>query len=737
MPLAWGIVQMTLHNEPVLWESLLDTLNPQQKEAVLFKENQLLIVAGAGSGKTRVLMVKVVYLIQKDNVQPEHILAVTFTNKAADEMKERLLSLGISINTGTFHALALKILRSHGHYIGLEKNLVVYDEQDQKQLVKNTIDELSSNMAITEKPADAVEWINRKKDDLIEPDSEQSVTNSNLNSVYKYYNEKLSQCNAVDFGDIILKSIKLLKQYPDLRAYYQHKWQHILVDEYQDTNTAQAEFLKLIAGSNKNLTVVGDPDQSIYGWRGANIDNILYFNKTYPEARLFKLERNYRSTSKILSAANSLIENNLERHKKRLWTDNQKGPNVKALRVNTDREEAHLVCDLIEQHYIKGIPYRDMAVFYRMHSLSRVIEDVLLRRGISYCVIGGLPFYQRKEIKNVIAYLRILFNEADLISWKRIINIPARGIGKKSFEKIVDFTISQKIGFLDALRENKNIAGLSKKVRKECSALSDLLSGYKNKFADNENWEQETEQFFDKIGYIPYLEYAETAEKAGLRVNNVRSFFEAVYEYKKNNPIASLEDFLQTVSLRSGIDEWDEQEDKISLMTLHCAKGLEFNLVFLIGLEEGVLPYIRDTEDVSQIEEERRLCYVGMTRAKENLYLLSSKKRFSYANPVYAEQSRFISEIPDLKTQQPSKMKKQKKYYKPVNYDITASDEKFNQQIDEFLPRDYVYHYDLGKGQILGGTGKGKSKKFVILFDGDKTPQTVVASYAGLTKLEQ
>ena len=728
---------MISSNEAVSWESLFESLNPQQKEAVLFNDNPQLIVAGAGSGKTRVLMVKVVYLIQKFNIKPENILAITFTNKAADEMKERLLSFGIRIDVGTFHATALRILRSHGHYIGLEKNMVVYDEQDQKQLIKNAIEELASEMIISEKPADAVEWISRKKDDLIEPDDALISGNSSLNLLYKKYNEKLAASNAIDFGGIILETIKLLKQYPDLCVYYQNKWNHILVDEYQDTNIAQAEFLKLLVGSNKNLTVVGDPDQSIYGWRGANIDNILHFHETYPAAKLFKLEQNYRSTSKILSATNNLIENNLTRHDKSLWTDNDKGPNVKAVRVHTDREEAQLLCDLIDQHHMKGIPYKEMAVFYRMHSLSRLLEDVFLRNGIPYSIVGGLPFYQRKEIKDVISYLRVMFNQSDIISWRRIINIPTRGIGKKSFEKILDFSITQKISFLDSLRDNKSIPGLSKKVRRECSVLYELLTEYKNKLTGTESWEMEIENFFDKIGYIPYLEYVETEDKSLVRINNVRSFFEAVYDYKKNNPSALLEDFLETVSIRSGVDDWEEKEDKVSLMTLHCAKGLEFNLVFLIGLEEGVLPYIRDTEDAREIEEERRLCYVGMTRAKENLYLLSSKKRFAYASPVYAEESRFIGEIPDLKVERSAKSDKPKKYYKPVKYDIPACDEKFTHAIDEFSPGDYVYHYDLGKGQILGGSGEGKNKKLVVLFDGDDKPQIIMAAYAGLTRLDE
>ena len=728
---------MSGNGEAVSWESLFESLNSQQKEAVLFNEAPQLIVAGAGSGKTRVLMVKVVYLIQKYNIQPEHILAITFTNKAADEMKERLSAFGIRINVGTFHATALKILRTHGHYIGLEKNMVVYDEQDQKQLIKNIIEKLSPEIIISDKPADAVEWISRKKDDLIEPDDQRIVSNSSLNALYENYNETLSASNAVDFGDIILKAITLFKSYPDLCAHYQRKWQYILVDEYQDTNIAQAEFLKFLVGSNKNLTVVGDPDQSIYGWRGANIDNILSFNETYPNSRLFKLERNYRSTAKILSATNKLIENNLTRHEKELWTDNQKGPNVKAVRVHTDREEADLLCDLISEHHIKGIPYREMAVFYRMHSLSRLLEDVFLRSGIPYSIIGGLPFYQRKEIKDLISYLRVMFNQSDIVSWRRIINVPSRGIGKKSFEKILDFSISQNISFLDALNQNKNIARLSKKVRKECSSLYDLLTDYKAKLADQENWENEIEHFFDTLGYVPYLEYSEIPEKAQVRIDNVRSFFEAVYDYKKNNQSALLEDFLETVSLRSGVDDWEEQEDKISLMTLHCAKGLEFNLVFLIGLEEGVLPYIRHEENPSEIEEERRLCYVGMTRAKENLYLLSSKKRFSYNHPVYADESRFINEIPELKVERSVKSTKKRRYYQPVDYDIPACDERFVQLLDDFFPGDYVYHYDYGKGEVIEVTGQGKNKKLVILFEGDKEPLTVMAAYAGLTRLDE
>ncbi len=717
---------------------MIDSLNDQQRAAVLYTGGPQLIVAGAGSGKTRVILAKIIYFVNKLGVDPRNILAVTFTNKAADEMRERLSPFGIDANIGTFHALSLKILRTHGNYIGIAKAVTVYDEQDQQSVIKHCLRELKDTVHIDSSPATIVEWISNSKDSLKTPaDLANEITPCGYLKLYELYEEKLAGHGALDFGDLILKAVALLNKYPDLRRHYQSRYTHILVDEYQDTNTAQAVFLQLLAGDAKHLCVVGDPDQSIYGWRGANIRNIVNFDDYFPSAKLFKLEKNYRSTENILEASNSLISKNVTRHDKRLYTDRKGGTHIVAYRLQTDRQEADKVADIIKELNLRGISFNEMAVFYRVHTLSRLIEETLIQRGIPYAVIGGLPFYQRKEIKDLIAYLRIMVNPADVVSWRRIINTPSRGIGEKSFEKILEFADANGINFLEALGNHERIASLTRKVHDACGVLFALISETAKQFESDAGWAEIVKSFVDNLGYIDHLRKSDTDDIARQRCDNVYAFIDGIDEYSRRSPVADLADFVESIALRAGVDEWNPQDNAVSLMTLHCAKGLEFTVVLLVGMEERLLPYIRDIETADEVEEERRLCYVGITRAKEQCYLFSCARRFSYSRPVMAPASRFLSEIPDTVIQrvQTDTVSYARRY--SMSEEPVASDKAYAKMISEFAPGDKVYHYDMGKGTILGGTGMGSKRKLVILFDGDDQPCMVLESYAGLTKLDE
>jgi len=712
---------------------LLDSLNPQQKEAVLHNSSSQLIVAGAGTGKTRVLMTKIVYCVRKLGIEPDKILAITFTNKAAREMSLRINPYGLAVNGGTFHAAGLKILQVHGHYIGIMSPIVIYDEQDQLKIVKECMKEL----CIDQKDVSAgsfVEWISRRKDDLKFPCEIPGGKDYDYQRVFKLYQNKLSQQEALDFGDLIMKPVELLEKYPDLCRYYQKKNTHIFVDEYQDTNIAQAKLLKLLVGDN-NVCVVGDPDQSIYGWRGANIKNILDFDKSFQGTKIFKLEKNYRSTDKILQAANSLISSNTQRHDKILWTDNKSGSKIYYHKLYSDKQEANKVADTIEKNRFQGIPFSEMAVFYRTHNLSRLLEDALMQRGIPYTIIGGLPFYQRKEIKDLISYLRILTFAKDRISWQRIINVPSRGLGEKSIDKISVHSEQNCDGnFLSALKEINNISGLTQKAKTGCSFMVSLVEKYKAMIDSSVSWKDVLNSIISETGYLFYVENTDIAQKAQVRLENISVFLKILDEYQTENPNSQLSVFLEKLSLHSSVDDLDSASDRVSLMTLHCAKGLEFSVVCIVGMEEKMLPYSKEGDTEDRVEEERRLCYVGMTRAKEKLHLFSCNRRFGYSQEISSPPSRFISELPNdlLKT-----VKVNHSFNKRYKENMPASSNLYNKHIEDFSPGDFVSHYDLGKGRILGGTGAGKNKKLIIIFDGDKVPRTVMASYAGLSKLDE
>jgi len=625
----------------------LKLLNPSQREAVTCKDVPLLIVAGAGSGKTRVLTHRIAYLVES-GVKPYNILALTFTNKAAGEMRSRVVSLvpGISYTSfwlGTFHGICLRILKAESKLLGSFKNFIIYDGTDQIALIKECV----KNLNLDEKKYKAgivCEKISRAKDDCIDPeeylDMADNFYQQIVAKIYKKYQERLREIGALDFGDLITYAISLFKKHPDVLEKYRNKFQHVLVDEYQDTNHAQYIFLKLLTAGKKNITVVGDPDQSIFGWRGANISNIMNFEKDFPNVKTIKLEENYRSTQAILSSANNIIKNNRERKEKALWTKNTQGDMPIYCNNEDDIEEAESVAGQIEEFLSQGGTHKDIAVFYRIHSLSRVIEDALRRRNIPYVIVGGVRFYDRKEVKDILAYLRVISNPNDVISLKRIINLPARGIGDVSLKKIEDYLDSRDISLFDALSELNNI-NISIKTKEKISAFVSFIRKHQCFDGSLAKMLKKLIKDLDYFNYLKRQDLPGTEE----RIENVKELISAIAEYEENSEFPSLAEFLEQVALISDIDNWDNKSNAVTLMTLHSAKGLEFPVCFIIGMEEDILPHKKLSTGESDIEEERRLCYVGMTRAQERLYCSSAKRRRIYGRWQDMETSRFVGEM--------------------------------------------------------------------------------------------
>ncbi|MCX8129202.1 MAG: DNA helicase PcrA [Clostridia bacterium] len=632
---------------------LLKGLNEPQQEAVLHTEGPLLILAGAGSGKTRVLTHRIAYLIREKGVHPASILAITFTNKAAREMKERIEKLvedaGDSIWVSTFHSMCVRMLRRDIDKIGFDKSFVIYDSADQQTVVKDCLKELNLNDK-NFPPRSVLDMIGRAKDELIEPKTYTQMYASDFKmskvaAIYELYQKKLRLNNALDFDDIIMCTIKLFLDNPAVLEFYQRKFRYVLVDEYQDTNTAQYSLVSLLAQGSKNLCVVGDDDQSIYGWRGANIRNILDFEKEFKGCKTIKLEQNYRSTQTILDAANSVIKNNTGRKTKSLWTDNTEGNKIQLYQGNNEHDEAFFVGNEIQKlSRLDNKSYKDFAILYRVNAQSRVIEDTLMKEGIPYKIVGGLRFYDRKEIKDVIAYLRVIQNPADNISLKRIINVPKRGIGDATLGKAEDIankrgcSIFAIISSADEIPDLQRAAGklqnfvlLISKFRalKESMKVSELIS-----------------EVIGQSGILKELEDEDTPESR-TRIENIKELISGALEFEARGDMENtLEGFLENVSLVADIDNVDPDADNVILMTLHSAKGLEFPVVFLVGLEEGVFPGYRSMLDENEVEEERRLCYVGITRAREKLFLTNAFSRTLFGNTTYNKASRFLKEIP-------------------------------------------------------------------------------------------
>ncbi|HEY8500208.1 MAG TPA: DNA helicase PcrA, partial [Clostridia bacterium] len=634
---------------------LIEGLNPQQKEAVLHTEGPLLVLAGAGSGKTRVITHRIAYLIQEKGVVPWNILSLTFTNKAAREMRDRIEALigarVLDIWCGTFHSCCVRILRREIERIGFSRDFVIYDTGDQETLIKDCLERLGYN----EKnfpPKQVLAYIGRAKDELLYPEAYSinavyDFRMRKISDIYTLYQKKLKANNALDFDDILLHTLKIFDENPDVLAYYQDKFKYILVDEYQDTNTAQYMLVSMLAKKHRNICVVGDDDQSIYGWRGANMQNILDFEKYFQGCRVIKLEQNYRSTERILDAANNVIKNNCGRKPKSLWTKNSKGEPVCVYKAFDERDEADFAAGVIRNAVVRGDNnYGDFAVLYRINAQSRVFEDSFMKMGIPYRIIGAHRFYDRKEIKDIIAYLRVVNNPHDDISLKRIINVPRRGIGKVTLDRAEQLAYDNGVSIYSILMEASRLNELAKASAK-IKSFTDMLIKLRS-LTEYLDLVELIKAVTEHSGIIKELEQEGTIE-AKTRIENIREFQSVALDFVRNSEEEppGLNDFLAHVSLIADVDSMDNEQDKAVLMTMHSAKGLEFPVVFLTGMEEGVFPSYQSIGEESEMEEERRLCYVGITRAKEKLFLTLAKSRTLFGNTTYNRQSRFIDEIPE------------------------------------------------------------------------------------------
>ena len=632
-------------------QDILKGLNDKQYEAVVNTEGPCLVIAGAGSGKTKVLTHKIAYLIGEKGVHPWDILAITFTNKAANEMKERIEGLvgeaAKDIWMGTFHSICVRILRRFIDRIGFDSSFIIFDTSDQKTLVKGCLKDLAiDDKMFTDRAV--LSEISNAKNEMLEPEQYQARANGDFRkekiaSVYNLYQKRLRENNAIDFDDIINYTIKILMENEDVLEYYSNKFKYVLVDEYQDTNKAQFTLVTMFASKNGNITVVGDNDQGIYSFRGADISNILNFERDFPGTKIIKLEQNYRCTGNILKAANSVIKNNEVKYKKELWTQNEEGNLPRVYQAQNEYDEGTYIVEQMEhlrrEEYYK---YSDFAILYRMNTQSRAIEDILRRENIPYKIIGGLKFYERKEIKDIIAYLRLIQNSNDNLSLKRIINEPKRGIGKTSLDKVEQLAEANGISMYEIIKDAEQY-GLNR-VYLNSREFINCIEELKAK-KDELTISELIKLTLKKSGYTKALENENTVE-AENRIENLDEFLTVAIEFEEEEAENSLSTFLEGITLSSDIDDLEEGEEYVTLMTLHSAKGLEFPVVFLVGMEEGIFPGFRSIGEPEAIEEERRLCYVGVTRARENLFLTCSKMRTVFGSTSCNAPSRFLEEIP-------------------------------------------------------------------------------------------
>ena len=628
---------------------ILEGLNDKQAEAVQHTKGPLLVLAGAGSGKTRVLTTSIANLIENEGVDPRNILAITFTNKAANEMKDRvatLLNMDVShLWIGTFHSICARILRMNIEKIGYSSNFTIYDTNDQRTLIKEIINDLGYKDDISVR--DAQNLISSLKNKSISPSEFLKIDGYYRNQdeyyeIYRLYEKRKKEYNSLDFDDLIEKVLELFKKDKQVLEYYQKKFEYVFVDEYQDTNAGQYELIKYFGGYHNNVIVVGDADQSIYSFRGADISNILNFERDFEDAKVIKLEQNYRSTSNILNTANSLIENNIERKDKNLWTSNGNGDEVIYKNNSVESEESKFVVDEIKSLVNSDYSYNDIAILYRTNAQSRSFEETLMKNLIDYKVIGGLKFYDRKEIKDLVSYLKIIVNPKDDIALKRIINEPKRGIGQKSVEQMSRIASENDIAMLELITNPSYDQLLTDRLKKLAykfyNPLQEIFeNALKYTITDLIN------EVLDKSGYLKSLEASYSVEDRA-RIDNINEFISAASEYEENNPDDTIYDYLENLSLISDLEKTEDKVDSVVLMTMHAAKGLEFPVVFVVGLDDGLFPGKRSIDE-SNIEEERRLFYVAITRAREKLYLTSSEVRRAYGQPIYYKTSRFIDEI--------------------------------------------------------------------------------------------
>lgn len=744
---------------------LLAGLNDKQKEAVLHFEGPLLILAGAGSGKTRVLTHRIAYLIEEHQVPPYHILALTFTNKAANEMRERvnnIIEYGAgSIWVSTFHSTCVRILRRFIDHLGYDNAFTIYDSDDQKSLMKDICKQLNIDTK-KYKERTFLNAISSAKDELKTPEQYADEVAKEYNKkifgrVYKEYQKRLKQNNALDFDDLIMLTVQLFRQNAEILNHYQERFPFILVDEYQDTNTAQFTLLSLLASRYQNLCVVGDDDQSIYRFRGANIHNILNFEKIFPATKVIRLEQNYRSTKNILAAASGVIKHNSMRKEKTLWTTAEAGAPISYGRYDNEYEEAQGIASDIHREVKDGMSYSDFAILYRTNAQSRVFEEKLIYEGIPYRIIGAVNFYARKEIKDILCYLKTINNSADDIAIKRIINIPRRGIGQTTIGRISDYAFSQEMPFYEALRRVDEIPGCTRASAKIHSFVS-LIEHFRMKLrGEMYSLEDMTQELLDVTGYVRELE-AEDTDEANGRIENIESLMNKIVQYEEDNNGGTLNDLLEDIALVADIDTVSDDAEQVLLMTLHSAKGLEFPNVYICGMEETIFPGASAVfgDDPSELEEERRLCYVGITRAMKKLTLTSANQRMRNGEMNFNRPSRFINEIPrHLVKQTYGAVFKPETESKPTEFSRTKASLYTKDRKNPFANNPYIQkgmgsaspagapdyqvgdrvsHMKFGQGVVRSLTKLTNDYEVVIEFDGFGQ-RKLRSSFAKLTKL--
>lgn len=737
---------------------LLNGMNPRQKEAVLHTDGPLLLMAGAGSGKTRVLTHRIAYLIEEKEVNPWNILAITFTNKAAKEMKERvnaiLASGGEDVWVSTFHSMCVRILRRDVDFIGYNRNFTIIDSSEQLTLMKRILKELNIDPKKYD-PRSILGTISQAKNSLQTPQDFAKMQGSYYEEIaakcYAAYQKELQYNQCMDFDDLIMNTIRLFEEHPDSLTYYQNKFHYIHVDEYQDTNHAQYTLVNLLAGRFRNLCVVGDADQSIYGWRGADMQNILDFEKDYPDAAVILLEQNYRSTKNILSAANQVIENNSNRKPKNLWTENKEGNKITYYRADNERDETRFIVDRMQEEIRSNHRnYGDFAILYRTNAQSRVMEETLLKANIPYKMVGGHKFYDRKEIKDILAYLNVLANPQDSISFERIVNSPKRGIGPGSIEKLRSFASLHEWPLLEAA-QNVDLANIGGKAGQQLGAFGEMIQEV-TQMIPYLTVTELTKEVLDRSGYLEDLKIQNTLE-AQARIENLEEFLTVTQEFDKqfeqqneedaDAPEEKLTVFLNDLALVSDIDNLEEDDSQVTLMTLHAAKGLEFPVVFLIGLEEGVFPLSRALMEESELEEERRLAYVGITRAEEALYLTNAFSRTLYGRTQYNRPSRFVEEIDqellEIEGMRPTPKKtpvfaKKTAYsYKQPETAVVPSKSATGGENNSWKPGDKVKHKKWGLGTVVRVSGTSKDLELDVAFPSQGVKR-LLAAFAPIEK---
>lgn len=742
----WSLYCICKGNRCIPMNSLLTGLNKEQQQAVQHTEGPLLILAGAGSGKTKVLTVRVAYLLAQ-GVNPYEILAITFTNKAAKEMKSRVEGLvgdvANRIWLSTFHSFCAKFLRFEiDSFLGYNSNFTIYDTSDSQAVIKAALKALNLDDKYYPVGAMIAAISDAKNQLLFTSDFRKQARDfyqQKVADVYEYYERELRKNNALDFDDLLLVAVKLLQSNAAVLDKYSHRFRYVMIDEYQDTNHAQYLLAKLLASHWKNIAVVGDADQSIYAWRGADIQNILDFEKDYPNCTSIKLEQNYRSTKIILDAANAVIDNNEGRPKKNLWTDKTEGAKIQHFTAQSEHEEAAFIGDTIaKKHDIHDVPYGDMAILYRTNAQSRVLEEALIKRALPYTMVGGTKFYDRKEIKDVLAYLRVLYNPFDDLSLLRIINVPKRSIGVTTVAKLQEYARANGTSLFMTLTQLHLIDSIKGKTKEKLEEFGILIFTLVSEM-ENRTVLDILESILDRTGYLAQLEES-TDPQDQARAENIGELLSVAKDFQDTNPSGTVEDFLEQVALVNDVDSFEQEESKVTLMTLHAAKGLEFPIVFLCGLEEGLFPHSRTLMNPEEIEEERRLAYVGITRAEKELYISNATTRTVFGRTSSYLPSRFIDEIPEelvdglrAKRKVPDDIKRHVPQHMSVTSRPVTKPIVRNEVIADWKVGDTAIHSKWGNGKVINVTGEGAGMKLTIEFP-TQGVRVVMAKFAPVKK---